>query len=188
MTTTTTATERFEILHPLDERLNPVLDQLVRDYDSRYGDIAGHDAHAEVYDGTEERFLPEQNGVFVALVDGDTLIATGGVRRYDETTAEFKKIWAHPERRGEGLAKRMLEKLESTAVELGYEKIYLTTGPRQPEADRLYQRTGYTPHFDPEAFTAHAYVKALVPDADPNELPPTSTAQLFEFEGVAAHS
>lgn len=185
--TTTTATARFEHLDPRDERLSPVFDELVRDYDSRYGDLAGHDAHAEVYDGTEARFSRAAHGAFLALIDGDTVIATGGIRRFDESTAEFKKIWSHPGRRGEGLARRMLEKLESIALELGYEKVYLTTGPRQPEADRLYQRCGYTPHFDPDAFTAHAYVKALVSDADADELPAASTAPHSDFEGVAQH-
>ncbi|MGO1542832.1 MAG: GNAT family N-acetyltransferase [Gulosibacter sp.] len=188
MTITTTATERFEILDPKDARLTPVLEDLVREYDARYGDLEGHDAKAEVYDGTADRFLPEHGGAFIALMDGDTAIATGGIRQYDERTAEFKKIWSHPERRGQRLASRMLEKLESTAFEMGYERVYLTTGPRQPEADRLYERQGYTPHFDPEAFTAHAYVKALIPEADASKLPTSSIAQLFEFNGVAEHN
>lgn len=186
MTTITTATERFEILDPHDARLEPVFTELVRDYHERYGDIEGHDAHAEVYDGTAHTFLAENRGAFVALLDGDTVIATGGIRRLDDATAEFKKIWSHPQRRGQGLASRMLEKLEAISRDLGYEKVYLMTGPRQPEADRLYQRCGYTPHFEPGAFTVHPYVKALVPDADANELPAAVTLEIFDFEGVAS--
>lgn len=185
MTTITTATERFETLHPHDARLEPVLKELVRDYHERYGDIEGHDAHAEVYDGTAETFLEANRGAFVALIDGDTVIATGGIRHLDEATAEFKKIWAHPDRRGQGLARRMLEKLEEVSRDLGYEKVYLMTGPRQPEADRLYQRSGYTPHFEPDAFTVHPYVKALVPGVDATELPAAVTLEILDFEGVA---
>lgn len=186
-TATATATERFEHLHPTDERLTPVLEDLVRDYHARYGDIEGHDARAEVYDGTAELFLSEQRGAFVALLDGDSVIATGGIRRFDDTTAEFKKVWAHSERRGQGLAKRMLQQLEDVARDLGYEKVYLYTGPRQPEADRLYQRAGYTPHFDSEAFTLHPYVKALVPDADASVVPGLVESNPGEFEGVVKH-
>lgn len=184
MTTTTTATERFEVIDPKDARLQPVLETLVLDYDSRYGDIPGHDARAEVFDGTASSFVGPAGGAFVALFDGDTVVATGGIRRLDETTAEFKKIWSHPERRGQGLARRMLAKLESLTLELGYERVYLMTGPRQPEADRLYQRCGYTPHFDPDAFAVHPYVKALLAGAD-DSLPSGVRTEVVEFEGVA---
>lgn len=173
------------MLDPHDERLVPVLEELVRDYHDRYGDIDGHDARAEVYDGSAEKFFPEERGAFIALLDGDTAIATGGIRRLDDTTAEFKKIWSHPERRGQGLARRMLDKLEETSRELGYEKVYLMTGPRQPEADRLYQRSGYTPHFDASEFVVHPYVKALVPEANADALPESVRGPAPDFDGIA---
>ena len=39
----------------------------------------------------------------------------------------------------------------SAPRDLGYPRLYLTTGPRQPEAVGLYLRAGYTPLFDPAA-------------------------------------
>ena len=44
-----------------------------------------------------------------------------------------------------------MAELESAAVDLGYRRIHLTTGPRQPEARNLYLAAGYTPRFDPNA-------------------------------------
>ncbi|SJM57459.1 ABC transporter permease subunit [Gulosibacter sp. 10] len=172
MTTTGTTTgTRFEVVHPSDPRLVPVLEDLVREYDSRYGDFDEHDARGEVYDAIETEFVESNDGVFLALLEGETVVATGAARRYDEETVEFKKLWSHPERRGQRLSSRLLGRLEEEARRLGYRKVFLTTGPRQPEADRLYERNGYTAHFDPEQFTVHPYTKALVEGADGTTLP-----------------
>lgn len=184
-TMTATAIQRFEEVHPRDARLSPVFEELVREYERAYGDFEGY-AEAEVHGVDEERFTRERGGAFVALVDDeqDAVIATGAVRRFDDRTAEFKRIWAHPERRGERLASRMLERLEERARELGYGRAYLTTGPRQPAADRLYRRSGFTPHYDPEAFTMHAYVKPLDDAAESERLPTAAVEQLIDFEDL----
>jgi polar amino acid transport system permease protein len=42
----------------------------------------------------------------------------------------------------------VLAELERTAAAAGYRRLYLTTGPRQPEAKGLYLAAGYTPLFD----------------------------------------
>lgn len=58
--------------------------------------------------------------------------------------------------------------LELHAAMRGYSRIYLTTGPRQPEAKQLYLNTGYTPHFDlaadPETIGPLAFTKNLCED------------------------
>lgn len=41
--------------------------------------------------------------------------------------------------------------LEREAATRGYSRIYLTTGPRQPEARGLYLASGYRPLFDVSA-------------------------------------
>ncbi|POC77303.1 hypothetical protein CRN61_21745 [Vibrio vulnificus] len=46
------------------------------------------------------------------------------------------------------MAQRVLHELESEAQSRGYQRIYLTTGPRQPEAKELYLAAGYLPQFD----------------------------------------
>ena len=60
----------------------------------------------------------------------------------------MKRIWTHSAHRRRGLARRVLAELERAAGAHGYRRIYLTTGPRQPEARGLYLATGYTPLFD----------------------------------------
>ena len=48
-----------------------------------------------------------------------------------------------PEKRGKGLASKILNELEVWSKELGYEKIVLETGKRQTEAVALYNKCGY---------------------------------------------
>lgn len=79
---------------------------------------------------------------------GGTAIAGGAFKRYDERTAELKRVWTHVDLRRQGLARIVLAELETQAVRQGYSRIYLTTGFRQPEAAGLYLNNGYTALFD----------------------------------------
>ena len=45
--------------------------------------------------------------------------------------------------RGRGVARELLVELERRARELGYSVARLDTGPRQPRAQRMYERAGY---------------------------------------------
>jgi predicted GNAT superfamily acetyltransferase len=58
-------------------------------------------------------------------------------------------MWTAAAHRRRGLARRVLAELEDRAAARGYTRMYLTTGPRQPEAKALYLAAGWTPLFDP---------------------------------------
>ncbi len=57
---------------------------------------------------------------------------------------EVKRMFVHPSARGQGVAQRLLGKLEAEALARGCRQFMLETGPSQPEAIGLYQRLGYT--------------------------------------------
>ena len=103
------------------------------------------------------------------LKENGVTIAGGAIRRYDQETAEVKRVWTSHRHRRRGLARRVMAELELAAAELGYRRIHLTTGPRQPEARNLYLAAGYTPRFDaaadPETIGPLAFGKELVPGA-----------------------
>jgi GNAT superfamily N-acetyltransferase len=56
---------------------------------------------------------------------------------------EVKRMFTLPEYRGRGIAARVLEELEQWAVELSSHSCRLETGMKQPEAIRLYEKSGY---------------------------------------------
>ncbi|MFF8955120.1 GNAT family N-acetyltransferase [Streptomyces sp. NPDC014894] len=130
-----------------DPRARPLLRELGDEYATRYGE----DAHAELARYPDEEFTPSYGGILILLLERGEPVAGGAFRRYDETTAELKRIWTHSAHRRRGLARRIVAELEREAFDRGYERIRLTTGPRQPEARNLYLTTGYTPLFDIEA-------------------------------------
>ncbi|PSL53774.1 acetyltransferase (GNAT) family protein [Saccharothrix carnea] len=126
-----------------DPATAPLKDELTHEYVSRYGEVA----RGELTRYDPAVFAPP-HGTLVLLFESGAAVAGGAFMRYDERTAELKRIWTHSRHRRRGLARRVLAELERDAVELGYSRLYLTTGPRQPEARALYLATGYTPLFD----------------------------------------
>lgn len=62
----------------------------------------------------------------------------------DPATGELKRMYVIPQHRGRGVATAMLTALEQLAVSVGYHRIRLATGLRQPEAIALYEKCGYT--------------------------------------------
>lgn len=89
-------------------------------------------------------FEPPDGGFLVGYEDGKA-VACGGVCRYDERTAEIRRMYVVPERRGHGLSRTILAELEEEARSLGYEVVWLETGTRQLEAVGLYRSAGYEP-------------------------------------------
>jgi GNAT superfamily N-acetyltransferase len=78
-------------------------------------------------------------------------VACGGVCRFDAETAEIRRMYVVPERRGAGFSRRMLGALEEEARGFGYRRIRLETGVHQHEALGLYRSAGFEeiPRFGP---------------------------------------
>ncbi len=83
------------------------------------------------------------NRFFAAKVDGK-LMGCGGFRVVGRDYAEIKRIFVDPSARGLGLAKALLNRLESESRLLGVLEMKLETGIFQPEAIALFERCGYT--------------------------------------------
>jgi GNAT superfamily N-acetyltransferase len=135
-------------VHPDDARAAPLFAGLAVEYDSRYGDLFGG-ASQELTRYPAEEFLPSAGELVLLLEDG-VAVAGGAFRRHtDPGTAEVKRMWTASTHRRRGLARRVLAELETRAAGRGYGRMYLTTGPRQPEARDLYLAAGWSPLFDP---------------------------------------
>ncbi|SFL86657.1 GNAT family N-acetyltransferase [Geodermatophilus ruber] len=134
--------------HPHDALAAPLFAELTAEYDSRYGDLFGGAAE-ELTRYPAAEFLPP-DGELLLLVEDGVPVAGGAYRRHDDPgTAEVKRMWTATAHRRRGLARQVLAELEARATARGYTRMYLTTGPRQPEAKSLYLAAGWTPLFDP---------------------------------------
>jgi len=146
---------------PGDDVAAPLLEDLVVEYGTRYGLSTPNTQLTEVPVSDFEG----PHGAFIVIVRGGQTIAGGAIRRFDQETAEVKRVWTNSQFRRQGLARRVLLELERAAAGLGYKRIHLTTGPRQPEARALYLAAGYLPafdlHADPESVGPHTFDKEL---------------------------
>ncbi|MCW2667258.1 MAG: hypothetical protein JWN57_2220 [Frankiales bacterium] len=94
---------------------------------------------------TAREFTPPAGTLLVALLD-DEPVGCGAVRPAPfPATGEVKRMYVAPQARGRRVAERLLRDLEGAAAGLGYRRLILETGQRQPEALRLYARCGYLP-------------------------------------------
>lgn len=144
----------------------PLVDDLARDYDERYGLNDGIPSSVELSRYPAELFAPARGGAFLILEQAGTAVAGGAFMRLDDDTAEMKRVWTHPDHRRRGLAGRVMAELEGEARIRGYRRVNLTTGARQPEAVGLYLHLGYVPLFDVdgdyEAISYLRFTKSLV--------------------------
>ena len=135
-----------------DPRAQPLIDELGREYASRYGDFYLQESSVpEIERYPAEVFTPAQGGNFLLVLRDGHAVAGGAFKHLDAQTAEFKRIWTDSSLRRQGLARAVLIELEAQALRQGYQRVFLTTGFRQPEAVGLYLGHGYQRLFDPSA-------------------------------------
>ncbi len=87
--------------------------------------------------------LGPPRGTFVVGWADEQPVCCGGVKWLPDGACEIKRMYVMPAWRGQGVARRLLHVLEDRARGLGYTIVRLDTGPRQPEAQRLYESEGY---------------------------------------------
>src|ERR1700761_781972 len=127
----------------LDDALaQPLFDELAVEYADRY-DSTAPTILEWLKQGPVSDFAPPDGGMLIGLLDGRAVTGGGFVRR-DAETAEVKRVWTDSAHRRRGFAMALLAELEARIAASGYQKVYLVTGHRQPEAEELYAATGYT--------------------------------------------
>ncbi|MBF9219779.1 GNAT family N-acetyltransferase [Hymenobacter ruricola] len=105
-------------------------------------------------DGDDHAFYAQYNKVdkinhVVVAYVGEEPVGCGALKEFASGQMEVKRIFVQPAHRGTGVAPAVLAELEQWAQELGYAACVLETGKKQPEAIRLYEKSGYalTPNY-----------------------------------------
>ncbi|MCU1681623.1 MAG: putative transporter permease protein [Amycolatopsis sp.] len=142
-----------------DPEAAPLLAELAEEYLTRYGNTT------EITKYPPEVFTEADGGTLLLVRENGASVAGGAFMRHDERSAELKRMWTHSAHRRRGLARLVLAELEDEAKRRGYRRMFLTTGPKQPEAAALYTASGYrslsTEELDPEGYGLLAFEKDL---------------------------
>lgn len=106
------------------------------------------DAYLKITDEDEHDFYNQFNNTdvlknIVVIYDDEIAVGCGAIKKFDETSAEVKRMFVSLEKRGSGVAQKILQELEICAKELGYQKCMLETGIRQVEAVKFYKKCEY---------------------------------------------
>ena len=71
--------------------------------------------------------LASGRGTFLVARDSGRAVGCGAVRLLDSTTAEVKRMYVEPDRRGSGVGWAVLASLEAVARQLGAQRVVLET-------------------------------------------------------------
>ncbi len=110
--------------------------------------VALLDADLQIRDGAEHSFYAQFNKIdkirhVVVAYEDEKAVGCGAFKEYSASAAEIKRMFVRPENRGRGIAGQILTELETWAKELNFSECVLETGVKQPEAIRLYRKSGY---------------------------------------------
>lgn len=151
---------RFVAVGQDDPLAEPLLAELTAEYAGRYRATTDAVSHW-LRNYPADEFAAPGGGLLIGLLAGEP-VTGGAYRRFDESTAELKRIWTDSRHRRRGYAKALLVELETEIVARGYQRVYLTTGDRQPEAEALYLSCGYTRLAEPLPAEGEVYPIAFV--------------------------
>jgi putative acetyltransferase len=121
--------------------LNAFVEEVRHRYDAPPADVGDFDP--ALVSGPKSAFL-------VARIEGRA-VACGALVPMEDDIAEIKRMFVLPHERGHGIAKKILDRLQSIAQEFDYDRIRLETGTKQPESIALYGKSGFyrVPNFPP---------------------------------------
>ena len=121
--------------------LNAFVDEVQHRYDAAPADVGYFDP--SVVSVPKSVFL-------VARVEGRA-VGCGALVPLEDDVVEIKRMFVLPQERGHGIAKKILDRLQSLAQEFDYDRIRLETGTKQPESIALYGKSGFyrVPNFPP---------------------------------------
>lgn len=115
----------IELCHGLDNFLNEL--------------VGGEENRAEYIPYNR---LDDIHDVIVAY-DGDNPVGSASFKKYDDESAEVKRVFIKQEYRGKGISNKLMELLENVAREQGYHYLILESGEPLVAAMALYRKMGY---------------------------------------------
>jgi putative acetyltransferase len=133
-------------IRPIRPTDNPELAVIVRNTLTEFGaNVPGTVYFDPTTDALFELFQTQKSAYFVAEAEGK-ILGGGGIYPTEglpENTCELVKMYLLPEARGIGLGRTLIERCLETAVEQGFQQVYLETLPELNLAVKVYEKFGF---------------------------------------------
>ena len=106
------------------------------------------DKDLAIKNGQTNDFFAQYNKIdliknVVVAYEADQPVGCGAMKEYEEGIIEIKRMFVPIEKRGKGIAGKILTELQVWAKELGYKKCVLETGDKMIEAINLYKKNNF---------------------------------------------
>lgn len=115
---------------------------LFRDYLAFVEDFLGESLAFQDTAREFAEFPATYDAVFLARLDGADVGAIG-LKRFDETRAELKRLYVREAGRGHGFGQLLVSASLAEARARGYRTALLDTDPGLVHANRIYERLGF---------------------------------------------
>jgi putative acetyltransferase len=134
-------------IRPIAKEDNAALAVIVRNSLAEFGaNKPGTVFYDPTTDALYELFQTKGSFYFVAQEE-NTILGGGGIYPTEglpANTCELVKMYLHPNARGKGLGRQLIEHCLNRAKENGYEYCYLETMPELKQALKVYEQFGFT--------------------------------------------
>lgn len=104
-------------------------------------DLAFQDFNKELQN--IEQIYSRPSGVLILAYLNDELVGCAGIRKFENTVCELKRMYLRKQVRGKGMGKAFLQKSIALGCELNYTHMRLDTLPTMNQAIGLYEQEGF---------------------------------------------
>ena len=116
---------------------------LIREYTEWFGRDMSFQNLEDELDHIEEKYLPPEGRLVIALDDSKTVCGCVAYHRLDDSTVEMKRLYVTPAGRGHRLGERLARRIMELAKDDGYERMVLDTVAPLEAAISLYRKLGF---------------------------------------------
>ena len=117
--------------------------RLIQEYTEWFGRDLSFQALDDELGHIEEKYLPPEGRLVVALEDSGAVCGCVAYHRLDDSTAEMKRLYVTPAGRGHHLGEQLARRIMELARKDGYTRMVLDTVAPLKAAISLYRKLGF---------------------------------------------
>lgn len=125
--------------------------RLFKEYASQIKIDLGFQNFNEEIENLESKYSRPKGVIYIAYDHENSPLGCFGIRAFNNTVCELKRMYLKEEARGLGIGKLMMKKSITVGKELGYDKMRLDTLSSMLPAVSLYKKSGFY-EIDPYCF------------------------------------